>query len=173
MEPSFLREEIARLRVEAERESDLGLRKEHYKTIRHLHRQYRKATRHRAPWFGFLRITGSFLVVFLLALWGVVKLTKTYGREETITGGWLACIAFVLISVTMLVMLRLISADTYSTVVGGALKTLQSILGVKPETSDTEKTDARPAELPKPIESSSSIQHTPHVSFDEGGADGT
>ncbi len=96
-----------------------------------------------------------------------MKLVKTYGRDETVSAGWLTCIAFVLISVTMLLMLKFVSPDTYSAVVGGALKTLQSILGVKPGTSDTGKADAKPAESSKPIEPSSSIQRAPQVTFDE------
>lgn len=161
MEPAFLLEQMEHLRAQAERETDPLLKKEHKKTIRHLHQQFRKATKHRNPWFGYLRITATFFTIFLLAFWGAAKLVKTYGHEEAMGAGRLILLAFVVITITMLVMLRLVGPDTYSNVVGGVLTTVQSFLGNKTTSSEASEKSlpkTRPIpQLPKVTNSDNAI----------------
>ena len=109
---------MERLRAQAERETDPVLKKEHQKTLRHLYKQIRRATTHRSPWFGFIRIATPLCGLFVLTLWGVTKLTATYGGGSAFAAGVITILAFVVITVTMLMLLKAISPEIYSSVVG-------------------------------------------------------
>jgi hypothetical protein len=75
--------------------------------------------------------------------------------------GRLILLAFVVITITMLVMLRLVGPDTYSNVVGGVLTTVQSFLGNKTTSSEASEKSlpkTRPIpQLPKVTNSDNAI----------------
>ena len=165
MEPTFLIDQMERLRAQAELETDPVLRKEHQKTLRHLHRQIRKATTHRSAWFGFLRIVVPLCGMFLLTLWAVTKITKTYGKGSTIEAGAITIVAFVIITVTMLVLLKAISPEIYSSVVGEALSAVKSFKGSTDGDAKKLPVNEKSA-LPGSLPSSGELHNPPKVSFD-------
>lgn len=166
MEPGFILDQMDRLRSQAERETDPTLHDEHRKTLQHLHKQFRKATKHRNPWFGLLRILVTLSLVFLAVLWTVTKLAKAYGWENAASAGAVAVVSFIVITVTMLVLLKVVSPEIYSSVIGDALSTIRTIAGK----------DDSPEKLSVEVESSApqhrgagDAQHTPDapgVAFD-------
>ncbi len=164
MEPTSFLDQIDRLREQAERETDAVLKKEHQKTIRHLHKQYRRATKHRNSWFGFLRITLFFFIIFLLATWSFLHFTKNYGWWATLGVASLTAVVFSIITATMLRMLRFISEDIYKGVLDSALIALGKHKGDKNSSAENSPKEfpSSPAtkclEIPK--------QAVPHVTFE-------
>ena len=166
MEPTFIIDQMERLRAQAECETDPVLKKEHQKTLRHLHKQIRRATTLRSAWFGFLRIAGALCGLFLLTLWGVAKVTKTYGVGGAFEAGAITVIAFVIITATMLVSLKAVSPEIYSSVVAEALSAIKSLKG---ESDAVEKLS--PGKKMKPELAAHSMpadesRNVPQVSFD-------
>ena len=84
--------------------------------------------------------------------------------------GWLTIIAFIVITVTMLLMLRLVSPDTYASVIGGVAKTLPNVFGKIPASSEASEKSLPETrsilELPKAIRLNDAIRPTPQVTFD-------
>jgi hypothetical protein len=125
MDPSFLIKQIERMQLQIPLETDPATQREMRKTLKHLHKQYRKATRHT----GF-KTTVSFVVVLFCAL--VVAI-----RSMAIHGGWPLTLlvstlgAIILTLVTSIVFLQngVISQQTFKNLVNQCFEALRLLRG--------------------------------------------
>jgi nitrogen fixation/metabolism regulation signal transduction histidine kinase len=129
MEPKSILDQIERMKRQNRTETDPVMKKENNKTIRHLHKQYRKATQHRHPWFGFVPITVVLLVVFLLTVWVYLAFIKVHGWTSTAEASSIVFIVFVLITATILLLLKAITPEIYKAIVQQCLGAFASLPG--------------------------------------------
>jgi hypothetical protein len=131
IDPIFLKAEAAEVRAQLRLEADRSVRRELNKTLKHLEKQYRKATRHYHPWQGILRVTIGFVTVTLLVFWGVLELTKRYGVKDVLSTCGIPLIFVVVGTVTFLRIKGHLTQENYRGLITSALSALpQPKLGV-------------------------------------------
>jgi hypothetical protein len=84
MEPSSYLDYIERLKKQNRYETDSALKRENKKTIRHLHAELRKNTKHRAPAYALIRFVFGLGVVLLLIEAALLGLGTVFGYANTI-----------------------------------------------------------------------------------------
>ncbi len=122
--PTFLKTEAAEVRAQLRVETDRSVRRELTKTLKHLNKQYQKATRHYHPWQGILRVTIGFVTATLLALWGVLELAKRYGVKDVLSTCGIALVFVVAGTFTFLRIKGHLTQENYMGLMTSALAAL-------------------------------------------------
>ncbi len=170
MEPSSFLAHIRELQAQNRLETDRALIRENSITIRHLHKQYRLATKHRKPWYG-LKLNVVFLVaVFLGMVYACIRFEKAYGWGYTVSGVIAGAVGLVLITAMIFLLMKVISPDNYKDLVQACFDSLNKLMGKGSGESKNPPTEQPAKPLPQPappiLPTSALPAPAPQVSFE-------
>lgn len=114
MKPSSYLEHIDRLKEQNKHETDPALKRENEKTIRHLYAEYRKKTKHQPPAYAFIRFVVALALVVLLIEAVLLGLGRIFGYTNTAGMTRAAAILFVIVTVTVMLIRRIISPEVFA-----------------------------------------------------------
>lgn len=116
MEPSFYSEQIERMQKQLSREKDPATAREMRKTLRHFHRELRRATRHRQPWYGLKRNLILLVLLFFVVVLFCVLLEWIYGWKMAATAFAVGIALLIIGTVTVFLAMKLVPPDIYAAV---------------------------------------------------------
>ena len=129
MDPSFLIAQIERMQLQISLESDPATQRVMRKTLNHLHRQYRSATRHTQPWHGLKSVLVFLLILFGAFVYAILLLSKSYGWSLTLVVSILCAVILLLFISVFLLLKGVISPQTFETLVDQCFKAFRWIRG--------------------------------------------
>jgi hypothetical protein len=155
MEPSSYLDYIERLKKQNRYETDSALKRENKKTIRHLHAELRKNTKHRAPAYALIRFVLGLGVVLLLIEAALLGLGTVFGYANTIQMAGVAARVFGAVALVVLVVRGFISPEAFADLFGkvlGGFSSLADSFKKKGNSDDAPflPTPPKPDSLPAP-----------------------
>jgi len=129
MEPSFLKAQIEKWQSELNSEADPATKREMKRTLKHLYAQYRKATKHRQPWYG-LKVHLLFLAALLACMvYLFIRLEQTFGWLYTVSAFTAGSVGLVIITAMIFLVMKVISPDNYQTLLQLCFDVLHNLRG--------------------------------------------
>jgi hypothetical protein len=147
MEPTFLSEQIERMRAQLATEKDPATQREMTKTLHHLHREFRKATRHRHPWHGLKSNLIALVLIFFAIVLFCIFIERFYGWKLAGTAFSVSMGFFLLVSVTVFLAMQRIPPDIYAALVSTAMGSLPWKKGSNGEKKELPQPGAEPRKL--------------------------
>ena len=124
MDPLIYFDQIDRMEKQLREEMDPATKRRMEETLSHLHREVRKATRHRQPWYGLKSNLILLVVLFFVVVLFCVLLEWFWGWKIAATAFAVGIALLVIGTVTVFLAMKLVPPDVYAAVLRTGISVL-------------------------------------------------